>query len=340
MSKRAIRQKKDKDVSSPVFNSKLKRPSKAIMIILIAFVFLLVQSMSWAQEKEIFRVGFSHQSFGELNENDAMAAIKAWTLAFIKERNIPAEPRSTIFRQPSEIMKALKSKSVDVVNITAVEYGYVFDEVSKDILITGNISGTITEEYILLVNVNSGVKTLSDLKGKTLGILSSVRASLSPAWIDTLLLQNGLPRADRFFERIDSSSKLNKLLIPLFFGKLDACVVTRKGFDVMVELNPQTGVRLHELASSAAIIPGILCFRKDWDSMLIQKFLVEIPKWHLSPTGKQSLRIFQTDSLEILPFERMESTLKLIREHQRLMAPDTAQKSVAESPGKKGKESL
>ena len=150
-------------------------------------------------------------------------------------------------------------------------------------------------------------------------MLCSARASLASAWLDTLLMRKGKQPARSFFAAIIPEAKISKPVLSVFFGQLDACVVTRRGFDTMVELNPQTGRQLEVLAVSDPYVPVAFCFRKDYHSPIKNQILGEIKRWHLSPAGKQSLTIFQTDSLEEQPGNCLKSALDLLEEHENLI---------------------
>lgn len=292
---------------------------RTVITLLAAALLCLFSSGVRGQSPEICRVGFTHEVFGDVNENDAMAAMRAWSRAFMEERKIPATMEPRIIDEIPEMKAALIEKTVDALNLTTPEFSQLQEFFDEDIIICGITSGSINEEYVLLVNRSSSIKELGDLEGRNLGMLSSVRASLAMTWVDTLLLREGLATAETFFGRIDRDMKVDNLLIPLFFGKLDACVITRRGFDLMVELNPQTGQRLEVLATSPPVVPQVFCFRKDWDSSVRKSIVTEIQYWHLSPAGQQSLSLFQIDGLEAQPISGLDTTLDLIEEHRALM---------------------
>lgn len=144
------------------------------------------------QAADIFRVGFTYKVFGEVNENDAMAAVRAWAQAFVKERDISADFGTVGFKSLSETEAALSGGTVEAVNMTVMEFEQLRHLVADDAVICGVISDSISEEYVLLVNRKSNIKALSNLKGRSLGLLSSVRASMAATWLDTLLLRKGM----------------------------------------------------------------------------------------------------------------------------------------------------
>ena len=262
--------------------------------------------------------GFSTTILGEVNENDAIAAVRVWSRVIAHERGIPVDPQPIIFRNITEISAALTSNAVDCISLTTGEYDAVSGQVARDSIVTGVMSDSIMEEYVLLVPRGSNIERLSDLRGRTLGLLQSARASLAAVWLDTLLVREGLGSAADFFGQIASPTKIGKAVLTVFFRQVDACVVTRRGFETMIELNPQTGQQLKVLAISLPVVPVIFCFRASDTSPIREQIMVEITRWHLSPSGMQILTLFQTDSLEEHSASCLDSALELLAEHKRL----------------------
>ncbi len=90
--------------------------------------------------------------------------------------------------------------------------------------------------------------------------------SRSIIWLDVELARAGLPAAEYFFDPMAHVGKVSEVLLPVFFGKEDACLVTQKVFDIMAELNPQISRQLKIVAASKGYIPGFLAFRKNYKS--------------------------------------------------------------------------
>jgi ABC-type phosphate/phosphonate transport system substrate-binding protein len=296
-----------------------RRPTRLGIIGVIAAMLCFFSFVASGQTNDIFRLGFTHQLFVEVNKNDVMAAARAWAQAFLQEGKIGVIFKPIVLNSLSEIRAALSGGNVEALQMTTAEFAQTRELISDDVILCAVTSGSITEKYLLLVNHKSNIKQLSDLKGRTLGMLSSTRASLAATWLDTLLLREGLEPAATFFGQVDTNPKVRNLLIPLFFGKLDACVATRKAFDTMVELNPQTGKQLEVLESSPPFVPTVFCFRKGYTSPLRNQILGELQRWDISPAGRQSLTIFQTDGLEKQSVSCLDSALELLWEHQRLL---------------------
>lgn len=289
------------------------------IVSVVMMVFWCFPQGVYGQTGEVFRMGFTQKLFLDVNPNDVGAVSRVLVQTFLKEGKIDTYSEPIVFESISEIRDALSGRKVEALELTASEFAQVRDLIADDIILCGVRSDSITEEYLLIVNKSSNIEALKDLKGRSIGMLSSVLASLAGDWLDTLLLRDGLERSSGFFGQIVADPKAGNLLIPLFFGKLDACVVTRKVFDTMVELNPQTGKKLKILDASPPVVPVVFCFRKSYTSPLREQVIDWATRTHLSSAGMQSLMVFQLDRMEQQPISRLDSALKLLSEYQKLL---------------------
>jgi ABC-type phosphate/phosphonate transport system substrate-binding protein len=264
-----------------------------------------------------FRFGFSKGTFTGVNENDAKAAMKVWARMLLKERGLPVEPEPQVLSGVEEIAQALRGKLIDAATLPVDEYWKLREEVDSRLFIGGLNEGRITEEYVLLVHQDSGIQRLEDLRGRDVGCWQNSRMSLAPAWLDTVLAKGGFPRATEFC-RFAQINKLSKVILPVFFRQADACVVTRRGFKNMSELNPQVGQRLKVLATSPELVPTGFCFRRDYSDPLRETIVAELGRIKTTPAGAQVLTLFQSDSLEAQPISCLDSAFELLATHERL----------------------
>lgn len=289
-------------------------------LILLAIIVFGIPSGARGETVDLFRIGFSKAAFGEVNENDAIAAIRAWAQSLVQDRGIPTDPRPRIFHGAQEMAAELSAKSIDCLNMTTPEFAEVRELIAADQVVAAVTDDSITEEYVLVVHGAGGISDVKDLQGRTLGMLNSARTSLAQAWLDTLLAQAvGRPSA-RFLRQIATDNKISKVVLPVFFRQRDACVVTRRGFDTMVELNPQIGQQLKFLAVSPPVVPLIFGWRAGYDSPVRARVQMEIADWHTIPAGRQILTLFQVDSLKLIPVASLESSLELLAAHRRVLA--------------------
>jgi phosphonate transport system substrate-binding protein len=115
------------------------------------------------------------------------------------------------------------------------------------------------------------------------------------------------------------------VVLPVFFGQVDACVVTKRGFDTMVELNPQVGEKLRVLAISPPLIPSVAFFHPDYDPEMRRKIEEEIQVLDLSPAGRQVMNHFQCDAIRVEPASCLDGTRELLERRAKSMAGTPAQ---------------
>jgi phosphonate transport system substrate-binding protein len=301
---------------------------------------VLCAPLAWGQPANApkfastFRVGFSSGTFSDVNENDAKAAVKVWARIVAKERNLPVEPEPRILNSAEAMAQALHNKLIDAIALNTDEYWKLREELDPRLFIAGLNEGQINEEYVLLVHQDSTIKRIEDLRGRNLASWQNSRMSLALIWLDTVLLQGGSPRVAEFC-RVTQINKLSKVVLPVFFRQTDACVVTRRGFKNMSELNPQMSQRLKVLATSPRLVPSGFCFRKDYNDPLRETIIAELGKITSSPAGAQVLTLFQSGALESHPVSCLDSAFELLATHERLShmgPPVTSNPSTAGGP--------
>jgi len=289
-----------------------------------------------AQSIETIHVGFSRSIVGEINENDTLAAVKLWSTKLVVTDDVPVNVQPKIYEDVREIETALKKNMVDLINLDASEFFDLQHLLDHEKFIIAVYGGTITVEYLLLVRRKSRIADIKDLRGCVLKFPKNARNALSTIWLDVELAAAGLPATEHFFDQMVSTNKINRAVLPVFFGKADACLVTRKGFETMVELNPQISQQLRILAASKEYIPGFLGFSKSYQSGIKDVVENNIKNWNQTPAGYQILTMFQMGGLMFQPLEILGPTMELIKKHRRLFGADTGT-SLSESNARSGK---
>lgn len=313
------------------------RPFGPLFIILAMLCYTPASAADWIFPP--LHIGFSQKVLGDVNANDAMAAVKVWSKSIARKKEIGADPDPKIFTTVTEMAEALEQKTVDCISTTLPEYDALGGQRTDKNIVIGATSGSITEEYLLLVQRNSAIKRLRDLQGQTITLLHDSRSSIAIPWLAILLAKANLEPAGQFFKQIVPALNTGKAVLPVFFGQVAACLITRKGFEIMIELNPQTGERLRVLAKSPPVIPALFFFRTDYESPAQNLIMESLSRWHLDSPGKQILTLFQIDRLERHTVDRLDLTLKLLAEYRQLHpqshrppADAGAQKNMGETP--------
>lgn len=310
----------------------------AASFVVAGLVTLLLAADSFPGDNNaaLLRVGFSARLFADVNENDAKASVKAWAQVLFKERNIPIDPDVKVLKSIEEISRALQGKTVDAMALATDEYWALGRDLLGNELVVNTYGGIPAEEYLLLVHRDGGIERIEDLQGRSLNFFQNVRMSLALPWLDTVLDKGGFGPAAGFFGSVKQANKLSGVILPVFFRQSNACIVTRRGFQTMSELNPQLGRQLKVLVSSPALVPGGFCFRRDYNSPFKDSVLAEFGKVHTTPAGQQTLTIFQADRLEVHPISILDRSLEVLALHGRLSTATNGAGSVDAglAPGK------
>lgn len=251
------------------------------------------------------------------NEAETRAAIRSWARVVFEEQGIVAGADAEIVSLPN-LARGLRQGTVDFAAMTSDEFIRIESQISLSTLFVPAHAGGSTEEYLILVGRESKYQSMHDLEGARLGFHNHSNMSVAKVWLDVLLAREHFPAADEFFARVEFKPKAASVVLPVFFGSSDACVVSRRAYDTMVELNPQIGKRLRTLASSPEYIPGIFLLSAVYQDPNREPLLRALRDLHQTPAGVQILTLFQQARLDVAQPEVLLPVRELMAEHERL----------------------
>jgi phosphonate transport system substrate-binding protein len=264
-----------------------------------------------------------------VNHDDATAAISAWAKTIVKARGILLGVETRTFEPEEDLAAILASHRVDALAMTSVQFLGLEPSLQPESVFLATKSGLIAEQYVLLVHENSGIIDLAGLPGRTLLLHASPRTSLAPYWIEVLLANHSLASANEVFKKQESFDTASKAILPVFFRKADACLVTTNAFELACELNPQLARHLRVLAVSRPLIPDLFCFRPDYNPEAREKLEPAILDLQESSAGRQVLTVFKCDRMVKRPVSCLDGTKSLLAEYQRAKErPNKARDSV------------
>ena len=259
------------------------------------------------------RVGLSDRAFSDVNFNDATAAYGVFIKNLARARGYEANVETEVFSDPAAFRAALHRSTaiLNICSISAWDY-LLFDPPShlipSMVVMNGDQHG---RRYVVLTRRSGGLDTLADLQGQTLNQLSTTMGGAPEVWLDTVLLEAGLPLPLGHFGSIKSVLRASNAILPVFFGKTGACLVDEPSFELMRELNPQVGKTLQVIARSDVYTDVIMCIsEQSWPTPAHRTDLIEsLPHLGEHPSGRQVLTLFKVTQL--VPFT--ESDLATVR---------------------------
>jgi ABC-type phosphate/phosphonate transport system substrate-binding protein len=277
-------------------------------------------------ESADLHVGFDPISFVNVNLTDAKAAFRVLTRSVGEKKGYNLNVTVHTFEDQETFAAAVTNHSLHLVVMTAWEFLSCDLEHFLEPRFLATDAGQGPREYLLLVSKESPIQDIKSLRGKHVCLLENTNCEMSRPWFETLLLERGLGRPEAFLGRMGVAAKTTGALLPVFFGKADACVVSRPAFDMMRELNPQLGRRLRTVAVSAPLIDSVTFMaREGWDRPQHRTDMAEsLATLHETPQGKQILTLFKVDRMASYEAHFMAGTRALKEKHDRLVATEEA----------------
>lgn len=267
-------------------------------------------------ERTEIRFAFARSMFVGVNENDARAAMKVYAQTIGEQNGIYVTTEPRLLEDTNAVAEAVRQKLAEVFAVTTTEFLALENHCLEGPLIVARVGNTLTEEYLLLARADRPWREVEDLKGVSLNVASDVRSCLVSAWLEVLCRERGLDPADRVFGKTTSSTKTTHVVLPVFFGKTDACVVTRNSWKVMCEMNPQLEKQLRIVAASPPLVPALTCFRTGLSENLKQKIIKAVELSAGKPAYGQLMTLFKSDEVVVQPLDLLGSTRALMEQLQ------------------------
>jgi len=271
------------------------------------------------------RLAISEKVVYGVNLNDARAAMAVWATELWKttDLKIAMAPDQNWVMPSDQLLAAIRGGTVDMFCLTVQEYRQVIPYVDTSRIITDDHGG---DELLLVVREGSGIVNLAGLRGRYLILWESPSTSLAEPWLTVSLRREGLKSPEQLLGRIAKNSKLSQAVLPLFFGQADACVVTRRGLDTMVELNPQLARKLKVLLASPQMESAFFAWRSDYPAHLKKPVFDRVLDLRSSPTARQVLTLFQSPGFTARGADCLLPANALLDAYERHHEPAAARK--------------
>lgn len=279
---------------------------------------LLGLEAMWSQvspQRQILRLGLSDSLIADVNPADARAAMSVWIKRLTSGLDVELQIDPGIFEPADQLLGKLRTGQMDTLAVTVGEYRRITEYLDPKEIVVQTQKGKL--EYVLLVRSDAADKGIAQLRGKRLVMLKSVQTLVAPAWLANLVSAEEAGGPERFFGSITLEAKPSQVVLPVFFGRADACLTTGLSFATMCEMNPQVGLRLRPLAVSPEIVASLYAFRKGWASRTRELVVRALSDLRSSAAGRQVLALFQCDSLVVLPTAHLKPTLAILDQYEK-----------------------
>lgn len=264
------------------------------------------------------RIAISERAIRGVNLNDARAAINLWGNQIITGAGLNTTRERDWVHSSEAIIAGIRSGTFDLMCLSVEEFLIVRDLVESSDIVTDSRRG---RELVLLVRSDSPFNSLASLRGHSLLQLDSAETQLADIWMDAELRRAGLPAVPLHFGVRTRHSKLSQVILPLFFGRAEAALVTREGLETMVEMNPQLGKHLRVLAFSPRLLATFLVARKGIADSVRHRIFENILASKSDPATRQVLTLFHVQGYVRCNQACIQPSIQLLEAHQRSAKP-------------------
>lgn len=257
------------------------------------------------------RLGVSESVVRGVSVNDARAALAVWSAEIGRASGISLAMQDPVL-PTGQLLAAIRSGTIDVFCITVQEYRQIVPYVDISRILVDDYGG---DELVLAVREESGITNLRALRGRSMILFDNPHCTLAEPWLTVLLWREVQCSPPQWLGRISVSSRLSQVVLPVFFGQADACVVTRGALETMFELNPQLSKKLRVLQSSPKLVGVFFACRKN--SVSRKRILDRLFDARTSPAAKQVLMLFQSHGIALRDGEYLRSAIDILDAYER-----------------------
>ena len=172
-------------------------------------------------------------------------------------------------------------------------------------------------QYYLVASRKSGIKTISDLKGKVLN--SMITTSYYQVWLDYLVLKEFKKSYSEIIKDIIIEEKDNKKLLNIYFNKADFTVVSKSVYDDVALLNPSIVKNLIIIKKSEPIFYFAMgVFHKKTPEQLIDAFFYSLSEKNMNSDVSNIYNLIGIKSIEKKEFSSFRKLVDFYEEYKKL----------------------
>ena len=301
-----------------------KRQSwKGLALFALSLVASAGSALAQEEESLQFRTAFPIRALRNASPTDAKVAASVLLKRIVHQQGYK-HYTTDVPETREEFVAGLRAGSYDFVLIETLDYLALKEEFPMQPRIAGAaIDADPMETFLLLVREGAAEEGLAGLKGKRL-LIERGGQSLSSLWLETLMAEKGLKGAGEHFGEITTVGNCADGALPVFFGKADACLITKSGFDVMTELNPQLSRRLTATNWSEPLLISMMCLREGFVERIPGQLEDVSMRLHESSDGQQILNMMRVKRLLVWEDRFLDPVKRLVAKHHLLIGGDNA----------------
>lgn len=219
--------------------------SQHLAVFLMFLLFLLSPGSRAETLKRDARMfmGFYAQSITDVaSRSDIEISLNFWVKDMLAEEsekiNIHfTETKAVLFDNMKDMRDAMLRGELDIITAPPLLISQYFKREELNDGFTGMPEGKKTDYLLLIARSDSNIRSVKDLNGKKLLMLSN--DDMADIFVDGLFLKQFSKGYKNIVGLVDHQTKPSRIMLDVFFKKADAGIIYRNSYDIMVELNPE-----------------------------------------------------------------------------------------------------
>ncbi len=300
------------------------------LFLLLALLLPLRPACATAEKDDgtlhLFRTGIIQNAMINTDPRDAKAVMEVHSREISRLIGIALDVRVILFTEMDAMTAALRKGELELAAIPSVDYLRIRKTVPLIPSFVGINSEGPGNTFVLITRKDSGFRSFSDLKGKSIMVPSTTKYESCHLWLEVLLMKHEKNDIHTFFSNVKEVPKLNNAIMGVFFKQADSAIVTRAGLSTSSEMNPQLAAQITVLAESPNMSDAVVCLMPGTSEKLRTKIYNAMLQLNETKSGKQIYTIFQNNGIAPFKAEYLDGLENLISEHKRLKAKATTKK--------------
>ena len=293
-----------------------KKIAVLIFIVLIIFSQSLKVLADNGVEKKSYRIGVSSRTFGNVNNNDAAAALKAWSLMVEKEQKTPVRFEAQLLTGSAiKLKESFTGGELDGVALSVLDFFET--DLSPEFVYIGKRGNGLKVNYIIISHSQGKISSTRDLADCKIVTCDNNQMITSLQWLEIILFEH---TDGKKIQSPALAENYSKAILQVFFRQADAAMITREAFSLACELNPQLKRDIKVICESPPLIPVLFLLQpsteQNPDLAFLEKIVMNMGN---SRAGRQILTVIQSSSLEKHPVSVVDTTFQLLKKHEALV---------------------
>jgi len=249
----------------------------------LVLIIIFILSLNAKEDLQRFNVAYMTNSMSNYSKKDLKIAMNIWLKDISKEAGYDAN--MFFYDDPNDAVIDLQKNKIDYISAFPLVFVKYFDLSLLGDAFSGGPKNMQNNIFVILSNTK--IKKFKDLKNPKIGI--QINDEIMHMYIKLKLNNNNL--------NIKEYSKRSKIVLDLFFNKIDLAIVPLRNFLLAKELNPQISRKVKILEKTNINATNFSFYRKSLNKSIQKDIYEEAKKIYSSKKGKQMMLIYKADKI-------------------------------------------